>query len=80
MCGFPCALEIDIDHTHIVLRDMETGSIAREWRGRVARHIIDSDILPRYYRRSGRFRCDRALFWHVALAATAAQLLVHDLN
>ena len=79
MCGFPCALEVDVDPARIVLRDRQSGLVEREWGGRIARHIISSGILPRYYCRAGSFLCDKILFWHVALAVTAAELSLHRL-
>ena len=51
----------------------------REWRGEVARFILEQGILPRHHCRSGCYACDKQLVWHIILAAAAASVAIkHD--
>ncbi|MEM7282450.1 MAG: hypothetical protein AAF438_12570 [Pseudomonadota bacterium] len=48
----------------------------RSWTGALARHMLESGIVPTGCCKSGRYRCDKTLAWHLILAATAAEVAI----
>jgi hypothetical protein len=58
----------------LVLRDRESGQIKHLWSGPVAANIMASGVLPPFWIKRGRYRCDKSLVWRLMLTATAVGL------